>query len=64
MAEGAKAKELLSRGTKEFFILFSTEELEKMASSMDKPIKKINEVDWSKIKEAEISEGDRFDFPV
>lgn len=155
---GEEAKELLSRGTKEFSVLFSTEELEKMASdekyekeymdrvqgavrmseqinrqfgfestggkgagdsiitgmgiafnkdgsvdffaelekageqqkamiekslekhaeekkaaakkttvtasSMDELIKKINEVDWSKIKETEKLEGDKFDFSV
>lgn len=155
---GEEAKELLSRGTKEFSVLFSTEELEKMASdekyekeymdrvqgavrmseqinkqfgfesaggkgsndsiitrmgvafnkdgtvdffaelekageqqkamiekslekhagekkaaakrttvtasTMDELIKKINEVDWSKIKETEKTEGDRFDFSV
>ena len=34
------------------------------ASSMDELIKKINEVDWSKIKETEKIEGDKFDFSV
>lgn len=155
---GEEAKELLSRGTKEFSVLFSTEELEKMASdekyekeymdrvqgavrmseqinkqfgfeaaggkgsndsivarmgiafnkdgtvdffaelekageqqkamiekslekraeekkaaakkttvtasTMDELVKKIEEVDWSKIKETEKTEGDRFDFSV
>lgn len=155
---GEEAKELLSRGTKEFSVLFSTEELEKMASdekyekeymdrvqgavrmseqinkqfgfessggkvsdesiitrmgiafnkdgsvdffaelekageqqkamiekslekhaeekkaaakrttvtasSMDELIQKIKEVDWSKIKETEKTEGERFDFSI
>lgn len=35
-----------------------------MASSMDELVKKINEVDWNKIKETEKAEGDKFDFSV
>lgn len=155
---GEEAKELLSRGTKEFSVLFSTEELEKMASdekyekeymdrvqgavrmseqinkqfgfesaggkgsgdsiitrmgiafnkdgtvdffaelekageqqkamiekslekhdgekkaaakkttvtasTMDELIRKINEVDWNKVKETEKTEGDKFDFSI
>ena len=34
------------------------------ASSMDELIKKMNEIDWSKIKEEKKSEGDKFDFSI
>lgn len=34
------------------------------ASSMEELMKKINEVDWSKIKETEKAEGDKFDFSI
>lgn len=34
------------------------------ASSMEELIKKINEIDWSKIKEERKTEGDKFDYSV
>lgn len=42
---GEEAKEILSRGTKEFSVLFSSDELEKMASDEDYMQKKIDEME-------------------
>lgn len=60
--EGDDRRALLGKSDKEFSIIFSSDELEKMASDEEELIEKIGNVDWNKVSGVNV--GARFDFMV